>query len=116
MIMMASVETLRVLGNEYNAEILEATNDPRSAQELSDQLEVPIATCYRRIDELTEANLLELYDRPLSEEHRRINVYRRNVDEIRVEFLDESCNVVVQQRSEIKNKLDDVWRTLSEPQ
>ena len=114
--MMASVETLRVLGNEYNAEILEATNDPRSAQELSDQLEVPIATCYRRIDELTEANLLELYDRPLSEEHRRINVYRRNVDEIRVEFLDESCNVVVQQRSEIKNKLDDVWRTLSEPQ
>ena len=113
--MMASVETLRVLGNEYNAEILEATNDPQSAQELSDQLEVPIATCYRRIDELTEANLLELYDRPLSEEHRRINVYRRNVDEIRVEFVDESCNVVVQQRSEIKNKLDDVWRTLSEP-
>lgn len=112
---MASVETLRVLGNEYNAEILEATHSPQSAQELSEQLGVPIATCYRRIDELTEANLLELHDRPLSEEHRRINVYRRNVDEIRVEFIDESCNVVVQERSEIKNKLDDVWRTLSEP-
>jgi len=112
--MMASVETLRVLGNEYNAEILQATNEPRSAQDLSDELGVPIATCYRRIDELTEADLLELFDRPLSDEHRRINVYRRNVDEIRVEFVDEDCSVLVQERSEIKNKLDDVWRTLSE--
>lgn len=111
---MASLEVLRVLGNEYNAEILEATNEPHSAQELSEELNVPIATCYRRIDELTEADLLELYDRPLSDEHRRINVYRRNVDEVRVEFEDEGCRVTVQERSEIKNKLDDVWRTLSE--
>ena len=111
---MASLDVLRVLGNEYNAEILEATNEPHSAQELSEELDVPIATCYRRIDELTEADLLELYDRPLSDEHRRINVYRRNVDEVRVEFEDEGCRVTVQERSEIKNKLDDVWRTLSE--
>ena len=111
---MASLDVLRVLGNEYNAEILEATNEPHSAQELSESLDVPIATCYRRIDELTEADLLELYDRPLSDEHRRINVYRRNVDEVRVEFDEEECHVLVQERSEIKNKLDDVWRTLSE--
>ena len=111
---MASLDVLRVLGNEYNAEILEATNEPHSAQELSDSLEVPIATCYRRIDELTESDLLELFDRPLSDEHRRINVYRRNVDEVRVEFEEDECHVTVQERSEIKNKLDDVWRTLSE--
>lgn len=111
---MASLEVLRVLGNEYNAEILEATDEPHSAQELSDELDVPIATCYRRIDELTEADLLELYDRPLSDEQRRINVYRRNIDEIRVEFGEDGCRVTVQKRSEIKNKLDDVWRTLSE--
>ena len=111
---MASLDVLRVLGNDYNAEILEATNEPHSAQELSESLDVPIATCYRRIDELTEADLLELYDRPLSDEHRRINVYRRNVDEVRVEFDEEECHVLVQERSEIKNKLDDVWRTLSE--
>ena len=111
---MASLDVLRVLGNEYNAEILEATHEPHSAQELSEELDVPIATCYRRIDALTEADLLELTDRPLSDEHRRINVYRRNVDEVRVEFEDEGCRVTVQERSEIKNKLDDVWRTLSE--
>lgn len=112
---MASTDVLRVLGNEYNPEILEATHEPRSAQELSDELDVPIATCYRRIDELTEADLLELHDRPLSDEHRRINVYRRRIDEVTVEFTGEASSVSIRERSEIKNKLDDVWRTLSEP-
>ena len=111
---MASLDVLRVLGNEYNAEILSAAGEPHSAQELSEALDVPIATCYRRIDELTETDLLELHDRPLSDEHRRINVYRRNIDEIRVEFDGDACQVTVQERTEIKHKLDDVWRTLSE--
>jgi len=111
---MVSAETLQVLGNEYNPEILEATDEPRSAQELSEELDIPIATCYRRIDELEDVDLLELYDQPLSDAHRRINVYRRNVDEIRAEFNGQDLIVQVTERAEVKNKLDDVWRTLSE--
>ncbi|MFB6153611.1 MAG: ArsR family transcriptional regulator, partial [Halodesulfurarchaeum sp.] len=41
---MDPAEVLRVLGNKYNAEILQATNTPKSAQELSDELDIPIAT------------------------------------------------------------------------
>jgi predicted ArsR family transcriptional regulator len=110
---MATVELLQTLGNKYSAEILDATEEPRSAQELSDELEIPIATCYRRIDELTEHDLLELHDNILSDDRRRIKVYRRNVDAIRVEF-DEQMTVDVEQRSEVTNKLDEAWRTLSE--
>ena len=58
---------LRVLGNEYNPQILSFAHEPRSAQELSDELDVPIATCYRRIEELQEADLLEHHDRVLSD-------------------------------------------------
>jgi predicted ArsR family transcriptional regulator len=111
---MASAELLQTLGNKYSAEILDATDEPRSAQELSDELEIPIATCYRRIDELTEHNLLELHDNILSDDRRRIKVYRRNVDAIRVEFDDEQLAVDVEERSEVTNKLDEAWRTLSE--
>jgi predicted ArsR family transcriptional regulator len=110
---MATVELLQTLGNKYSAEILDATEEPRSAQELSDELEIPIATCYRRIDELTEHDLLELHDNILSDDRRRIKVYRRNVDAIRVEF-DEELSVDVEERSEVTNKLDEAWRTLSE--
>jgi DNA-binding LytR/AlgR family response regulator len=110
---MASEELLRTLGNKYSAEILDATDEPRSAQELSDELEIPIATCYRRIDELTEHNLLELHDNILSDDRRRIKVYRRNVEAVRVEF-DEDLAVTIEERSEVTNTLDEAWRTLSE--
>lgn len=110
---MASEELLQTLGNKYSAEILEATDEPRSAQELSDELGIPIATCYRRIDELTEHDLLELHDNILSDDRRRIKVYRRNVEAIRVEF-DDTLAVDIDERSEVTNKLDEAWRTLSE--
>ncbi|MFB6075388.1 MAG: ArsR/SmtB family transcription factor [Haloarculaceae archaeon] len=110
---MASVELLQTLGNKYSAEILDATDEPASAQELSDELGIPIATCYRRIDELTEHDLLELHDNVLSDDRRRIKVYRRSVEEVTVNF-DEELSVRVEERSEVTNKLDEAWRTLSE--
>ncbi len=106
-------EIIEVLGNKYNPEILDATGEPKSAQELSDELDVPIATCYRRINELEETDLLELHDRPLSDEHRRIKVYRRSVDAVEVTFHD-GLNVELEERSEVQNKLDQVWRTMTE--
>ncbi|MXR52633.1 helix-turn-helix domain-containing protein [Halovenus sp. WSH3] len=110
---MSSVDLLQTLGNKYSAEILDATDEPRSAQELSDELEIPIATCYRRIDELTEHNLLELHDNILSDDRRRIKVYRRNVDEVSIDF-DEELTVDIEERTEVTNTLDEAWRTLSE--
>ncbi|MDT3433578.1 helix-turn-helix domain-containing protein [Haloarcula sp. 1CSR25-25] len=110
---MDSGEILQTLGNKYSAEILDATDEPVSAQELSDELGIPIATCYRRIDELTEHDLLELHDNILSDDRRRIKVYRRNVDEVRVDFEDE-LTVHIEERTEVTNKLDEAWRTLSE--
>jgi DNA-binding Lrp family transcriptional regulator len=111
---MDGTEMLRVLGNEYNPQILSFAHEPRSAQELSDELDVPIATCYRRIEELTEADLLEHHDRVLSEERRRVNVYRRNVEEVVVEFGEGGVSVSVEERRKIKSRLDEAWRTLSE--
>jgi predicted ArsR family transcriptional regulator len=108
-----SVDLLQTLGNKYSAAILDATDEPRSAQELSDELDIPIATCYRRIDELTEHDLLELHDNILSDDRRRIKVYRRNVDAVRVEF-DEALSVTIEERSQVTNTLDEAWRTLSE--
>ena len=108
------VERVRTLGSKYSAEILGATNEARSAQELSDRLDVPIATCYRRIEELTEAGLLSLEDSVLSDERRRVDVYRRGVDEVTVTFSDGGFSVDIEERTEVKNKIDDAWRTLTD--
>lgn len=111
---MDAEETLQVLGNKYNAEILSATHKPRSAQELSDELGIPIATSYRRIDELTEIGLLELSGREFSNEGRRTNVYQRTVDKIRIEFEGEDVDMAVEERSKVENSLVEVWTHLKE--
>jgi len=107
-------DILAALGDEYSAEILGRADDALSAQELSEELDVPIATTYRRIEELTETGLLEHHDRILSDDRRRVNVYRRCVSQIAVTFGEGTVSVDVEERGEVKNKLDDVWRTLSD--
>jgi DNA-binding Lrp family transcriptional regulator len=106
-------QTLAALGNDYNPDILRTAYQPHSAQEFSDMLDIPIATCYRRIEELSDAGLLTLHDRVLSDEHRRTNVYRREIDEINVQFSDDELVLNVTERPEVKTKLDDVWRRIS---
>jgi len=108
-------ELVRTLGSKYSAEILGATDEPRSAQELSERLDIPIATCYRRIEDLTDAGLLSLEDSVLSEERRRVDVYRREVNELTVSLGEASYSVAVEERTQVKNKLDDAWRALSDP-
>lgn len=77
---------LDALGGRYSVAILAAADEPVSAQQLSDEMEVPIATCYRRIEELVDAGLLRPEGRELSEQGRRSNVYRRTVDELTLDF------------------------------
>lgn len=106
---MDPVDVLRVLGNKYNAEILQATASPKSAQELSEELDMPIATSYRRIEELTEHGLLEMEGKELSEDGRRTKVYRRCVDELTVTFETDTTEIETRERTEAKNALVDVW-------
>ena len=40
-------------------------------------------------------------------------MYRRNVETVHIDF-EEALTVSVEERSEVTNKLDEAWRTLSE--
>jgi predicted ArsR family transcriptional regulator len=100
-------DLLSPLKNKYSFEILCATRTPASAQELSDRIDVPIATCYRRIEELVEAGFLKTEGRQLSEDGRRTNVYRRTVDEVTVSLTGDGPEVSRKERSEAKNRLQE---------
>ena len=98
---------LSALGSKYSADILCAAGTPKSAQALSDDIEIPIATCYRRIEELVDAGLLTCEGRQLSDEGRRTNIYRRTVDEIEVDFSGDRPGCSRKRRTEAKNRLQD---------
>lgn len=101
---------LSALGSKYSAEILCAAGTPKSAQALSEDIEIPIATCYRRIEELVDAGLLTCEGRQLSDEGRRTNIYRRTLDEIEVDFSSDEPQFAQKRRSEAKNRLQDRLR------
>jgi len=91
-------EVLSAVGEEYSAAILAAADRPRSARELSELLDVPIATCYRRIEALVGAGLLAEEGRTLSDRGRRTTVYRRTVEGVSIRFDDGSFEVAVDRR------------------
>lgn len=100
-------DLLTALGGKYSAQIMTATRAPISAQELSERIDVPIATCYRRIEDLEEAGLLRCEGRQLSEEGRRTSVYRRTVDTMTFDFTGDEPTISLKERSEAKNRLQD---------
>ncbi|MFD1564004.1 helix-turn-helix domain-containing protein [Haloarchaeobius amylolyticus] len=102
-----SAAVLSALGSKYSVEILCAAGTPKSAQALSEDIEIPIATCYRRIEELVDAGLLICEGRRLSDEGRRTNIYRRTLDEIEIDFSDETPEFSRKRRTEAKNRLQD---------
>ncbi|THE62934.1 ArsR family transcriptional regulator [Salinadaptatus halalkaliphilus] len=102
-----SAAVLSALGNKYSAKILCEAGTPKSAQTLSENVGIPIATCYRRIEELVDAGLLTCEGRQLSEEGRRTNIYRRTLDEIEVDFSGDAPDFSRKRRTEAKNRLQD---------
>ena len=98
---------LAALGNKYAPEILCAADTPVTAQTLSRDLDIPIATCYRRIDELVDAGLLECEGRELSDEGRQSNIYRRTIDQMDVDFSTDGPHFTYLRRTEAKNRLQD---------
>jgi len=77
---MHALETSRLLTEEYTAKILLATmGKPKSAFDLSEKLNIPIAACYRKIRILEDAGLLICDERKLTQAGKRMSVYRSRV-------------------------------------
>ena len=80
-------DVMHILGKEYSAEMLAVTDEPKSAQEISTILDIPIATCYRRIEELEDHGLLIAVETNLETKHNGTR-YRRTVDHLAFNFND----------------------------
>ena len=67
----------KLLADENTLKILAGSFDkPRSAQELSNKFNIPIAVCYRKIHDLEASGLMECVDKILTQDGRRVKLYR----------------------------------------
>ncbi|WP_152041118.1 ArsR/SmtB family transcription factor [Salinigranum salinum] len=85
----ARSELLRALSDSKSRSILQATvSRPSTAAELSEELDLPLSTVYRKLDRLLEASLLQETHR-LSSSGRHPCQYRCTLDWVHIEMSGE---------------------------
>jgi len=73
----------QILTDEYNMNILAATSHKaRSARELAFMFDIPLASCYRKLRELAEAELIEQEGSELTSDGKRYKVYRSRIGSV----------------------------------
>ena len=84
---MHALETSKLLTEEYTAKILLATmGRPKSAFELSEKLNIPIAATYRKINVLVSAGLLYCDEKKLTRAGKRIKLYKARIKNAKITF------------------------------
>ncbi|AXR81183.1 ArsR/SmtB family transcription factor [Natrarchaeobaculum sulfurireducens] len=112
---MDPMELLGTLGKKYSPDILRTAEEPASAQELSDELDIPVTTSYRRVEALNELGLLEDDEETseFGEPGQSQTVYRRTVDEIVIRFDGTEMEIESIERETTTQPLSSVWDDLS---
>ncbi len=90
-----------VLMDEYNLKILAATAlKPMSVREIAYQLDIPLASAYRKIKELESFGLIKVEETRLTRDGKRFKMYRSQVENFEVSY----------HRNTLKIKLHIKWK------
>jgi len=109
-------EVLALLDDEYAREILgETSEQPMSATELSDRCDASRSTIYRRIDRLTDCDLLEEQTQLDPDGHHR-SVFASRLEEARVRFEDGQAVVEIERTEpaaeDVADRFTRMWEDL----
>lgn len=100
---------LALLGDEYVQGILVATSEePRSAKELSEQLDAAPSTIYDRTEKMVTHCLLVERTR-IMEDGSHHSVYEVNVDHLDIDVENGKLEVRVQTRESPADRFTNIW-------
>jgi len=85
---MSPLQASRLIVDKYSSRILSvAFRLSKTPQEISEECDIPIAVCYRRIKQLEKMGLIECVERHLTREGKRVKKYKSMVHYARI-FLE----------------------------
>ncbi|ELY54594.1 hypothetical protein C491_18369 [Natronococcus amylolyticus DSM 10524] len=89
------VDVVEILGDDYAKTILVRTRaEPQSVRALSDACDADPSTIYRRVERLTEADLLEAHQQLDPDGHHH-KVYAARLREVRIRLAEEGYDVEI---------------------
>jgi len=91
---MVSEEVLNTLLDVWSIKILsKAMERPVTVQEISEELNIPQATCYRKFKELMEKGLLFETQKVLVEGQKRRTAYVSALESLKIEITSQGVNL-----------------------
>lgn len=103
----------KLLANKHVIQILSATiHTPKSAQDLSEELDISIAACYRKIRELESLGLLKCTKKILTKDGKRIRLYQSQVKGAFIFFENGRLKVKFDLIGEEPETEDVVWNVM----
>lgn len=99
-------DTLRILADSFKF--------PKTAQELSDELDIPIAVCYKKIKKLANLDLIKCVDTKLSSKGKSVRCFRSQVKSTYI-FFDEGKLRVRMELTRLEDRIyDEMWDIVME--
>lgn len=108
---MSGETVLRILGREHSLRILRGTAEPTGAAQLAKRLEIPVAACHRRLEELAEVGLIRAVD-AVAEPGESVKQYERVVDDLHVHIGQRRVQVTYEADRNPTTALDMAWEGL----
>ena len=105
-----SVEQLfSVLSDKKNREILSALNEPKTATELTEECDMATSTVYRKLDELSNTELV-VEHLAIESESGRCSRYERNIQHLSFSIGDDGQLTVQLERPKEKFNREKTWK------
>lgn len=98
------------LADEYSRKIiLSAIPSPKSVEDLSRENDIPLSTCYRRVRELLDAQMLIVEKIIVTNEGKKYELFRSAYRSVTVTFESEVMRVDVTINEDVAEKLRRLW-------
>jgi DNA-binding transcriptional ArsR family regulator len=106
-------EVLDTIGDEKARDVLAAiSEEPRSAKELGESLEMSLPTVYRRI-EMLEDNQLVTSRTFVAEDGNHYDIYESNFDSTVIRLEDDQYDVRIYRKENVPDRFASLWDDLS---
>lgn len=106
-------EVLDTIGDEKARDVLAAiSEEPRSAKELGEALEMSLPTVYRRVEMLEQNNLVRS-NTYVAEDGNHYDVYESNFDSTVIRLEDDEYNVRIYRKENVPDRFANLWDDLS---
>ena len=94
--------------------LIRMLKDAKSASDLSHETGIPLSSVYRHIHELNEAGLLAVERTMITEQGKRLELYRSAVTEVNLKFEMPSDLLDLRPNEDIENKFYRLWSSIRE--